>query len=153
MANERRFDKFRAKLPDLEIAAEDRLNDATALFNSHRYASAIAMGLYAVEISLKVAICKILDLDALPQPFEIHELDGLLILAGLSKRLNSSTNTEVRANWDQVTGNSSQYNLNDLRYLPAANSTDAQASEFLRCINDESTGVLPWIKSQSPVRD
>jgi hypothetical protein len=62
---------------DLQIAAQDRLFDAEALFSAGRFASTIAMGVYSLEIHLKVLICKRLNLSALPKPFETHDLEGL----------------------------------------------------------------------------
>ena len=44
-------------------------------------------GIYASEIYLKVRACKKLDLDELPRAFELHDLDGLLVVSGLSRRL------------------------------------------------------------------
>jgi hypothetical protein len=45
-------------LADLQVAAVDRLQDAEALFASGRFASSIAMGVYSLEIHLKVRICQ-----------------------------------------------------------------------------------------------
>ena len=55
MAAGLRFSTLGAKSADLQVAAADRLQDAELLFASGRFASAIAMGIYALEIQLKVA--------------------------------------------------------------------------------------------------
>ncbi len=72
-----------AQRTDLLAAYPDRLAEAGDLFDGARYGSAIALALYALEIYLKVRICMRLDLDALPKAFQIHDLDGLIMLSGL----------------------------------------------------------------------
>jgi hypothetical protein len=147
MAGERSFAKFGAQLADLQDAAVDRLEDAKVLLHGNRHASSIAMGLYALEISLKVMICKWLDLDALPTAFEIHDFEGLLILSGLSKRLLEPQFIRVKANWDFVTAYKAQH-INELRYSPDRNYGAIQASEILNRLQALPDGVLPWLSAQ-----
>jgi hypothetical protein len=146
MAGEEKFRKLRAKMNDLENSLQDRLTDAEVLFLGGRFASVIAMGIYALEIHLKVKICQRLDLDALPQAFEIHDLDALLHLAGLKRRLDDPASIRVRYNWDQIT--SQQFNVNELRYMPAINYTQPQAADFLQSLRDAPDGVMPWLLAQ-----
>ena len=54
MAGERSYAKLGATRTSLQQAANDRLLDAEALLQAGRFASAIAEGLYALEITLKV---------------------------------------------------------------------------------------------------
>src|SRR5262249_14357700 len=61
------FTKLGGTLADLEVAWQDRLADAEALFAAGRNAGAIADAIYALEIRLKVAICKRLDVEQLPK--------------------------------------------------------------------------------------
>lgn len=58
-----------ALLANLQRAADDRLQDTDALFAAGRFATAIAMGVYSLEIHLKVRICQRLNLIALPRLF------------------------------------------------------------------------------------
>jgi hypothetical protein len=148
MAGEGRFKKLRAKRTDLEKAVQDRLKDADVLFAAGCFASSIAMGIYALEIQLKIVICRRLDLDALPQAFETHDLDELLLLAGLQRRMNDASAAKVKFNWSAITINKTQDYLNDLRYLPAAHCSQAMAAEFLERLRDPADGVLPWITTQ-----
>src|SRR4051794_33829779 len=120
MAGEAKFAKLGAQLADLQIAAGDRLLDAEALFASDRFASAIAMGVYSLEIQLKVRICQKLNLQALPRPFEIHELEGLLILSGLRAAYDSAA-AVVRKNWEDVSDQAML--INKLKYKPHINWT------------------------------
>src|SRR5947209_8462382 len=136
MAPERSFTKLGTRFTDLEQASQDRLGDADVLFQAGRFASAIAMGIYSLEIALKAKICKNLDIDALPTAFEIHDLDGLLVVSGLKKRVETlhaaagvvgagsvivpgSSASAVKANWDFVLQYKSQ-NINELRYRPSS---------------------------------
>jgi hypothetical protein len=72
-----KFATLGANVADLQAAAADRLQDAELLHANGRFASAIAMGVYSLEIHLKARICVKLNLAALPRPFEIHDLEGL----------------------------------------------------------------------------
>jgi hypothetical protein len=83
MAGGSKLSTLGAMLADLQQAAADRLQDADALFAAGRYASAIAMGVYSLEIHLKVRVCQRINLSALPKMFEIRDLEGLLVVTGL----------------------------------------------------------------------
>jgi hypothetical protein len=148
MAGDGKLTTSGARLIDLETACQDRLSDAESLFNSGRHAAAIAAGLYALEIGLKVKICKRLALKELPRAFEIHDLDGLLVLTGLSRLLNGPAmkRSKVKRNWDEIRTASGQ--LNDLRYLPADRWDAAQAKRFLYQLKDEDDGALTWLLKQ-----
>jgi hypothetical protein len=142
-----RYAKFGVSAADLTVAATQRLLDASILLANSRAASAIVMGLYALEISLKAKICSRLDLTHLPKPFEIHELDELLILTGLSRRLDEPPAIRVKSNWAAIVTGQAQH-VNDLRYLPCAHISSAQAQLFLQQLQDPPDGVLVWVANQ-----
>jgi len=57
--------------------------------------------LYALEICLKARICKKLDQPKLPTAFEIHDIDGLLLLAGLARRQGlADESRQEELGWD-----------------------------------------------------
>jgi hypothetical protein len=145
MAAEPKFAKFGAQLADLQVAAIDRLEDAEALFASGRLASAIAMGVYSLEIHLKVRICQRLNLAALPKPFEIHDLEGLLVLSGLRSAYDSAPGV-VQKNWEDVARQALA--INELRYLPNSNWAQTGSLTFLQQLRDPPDGVLPWLLAQ-----
>lgn len=149
MAGDREFTQMRAAVADLDVAARDRLEDAEQLLKSARYASAIMMGLYALEIRLKERICSRLDLDKLPRAFEIHDLAGLLVLSGLSKRINEPPYSHILGNWNELLVWSKR--LNDLRYGPETHPDWplARAALFFSQLRDSPNGVLPWLLSVS----
>jgi hypothetical protein len=109
MAATSKFSNFGARSGDLQVAAADRLLDAEARFAAGRFASAVAMGVYALEIQLKVLICKRLNLAALPKAFEIHELESLLVLSGL-QAVRDSAHKDVTFNWERIVSRSLQIN-------------------------------------------
>jgi hypothetical protein len=140
------FTKAGAPLADLEAAWQDRLADTEAFFAAGRTGSAMASALYALEIRLKVLICKKLELEQLPQAFEIHHLPGLLLLAGLSARIERRGAARVKKNWDEI--KNVGVDLNDLRYTPASNWTHQQAAALLSQLRDPPHGVLLWLGKQ-----
>jgi hypothetical protein len=145
MAGGSTFSKPGAPVADLQLAAVDRLQDADALFAAGRYASAIAMGVYALEIHLKIRTCHRLNLVRLPKAFEIHELDGLLVLTGLQAARDAASQA-VQDNWQIVADMAIL--INDLRYQPSAKWTQSDAQAFLQSLRDPPDGVLPWLLAQ-----
>jgi hypothetical protein len=131
---------------DLEFTSIERLADANVLDAGGRHASAIAHGLYALEIRLKSKICLLLDLTHLPRAFEVHELPDLLILAGLERKLNDPAQHRVKANWDAIVTSLAPH-VNDLRYLPGHDVTAQQAKEFLDRLSNPLDGVLTWLST------
>ena len=145
MAAEKEFTKLGAAVADLDTAARDRLEDAEQLLKAGRNASAIAMGLYSLEIRLKERICRHLEIEALPVAFQIHDLAGLLLLAGLSKQINEPVSLHVLYTWNELVLWSKR--LNDLRYSPEAHPDwpEAKAVSFFTQLGDPPHGVLPWL--------
>ena len=147
MAGDRSFAKLNARRVDLERALEDRLKDAESLFKSRRYASSIALALYALEIGLKIAICRRLELDALPTAFEVHDFQGLIVLAGLQRRLHEPAAASVKVHWDAISAFGAQH-VNGLRYMASIRWSQPQARDILDRLQS-AEGVLPWIMAQS----
>lgn len=137
------FSKLGSALADLEAAWQDRLRDAEELLATGRNGWAIATGLYALEIRLKVLVCRRLDLVQLPRAFEVHDLPGLLLLAGLSRRIQRKPARGVKRNWDAILALSPQ--LNDFRYTASARWSATQAQDFFRQLRDPPNGVLIWL--------
>jgi len=138
------YTKFHTKLADLKTAHSERLKEAKSLLRNSAFGSAIAYGIYAVEIYLKVRICERLDLEALPRPFQIHDLDGLLVLSGLSRRMDELGVSPIKANWEELT----LLDVSDFRYKPANSWTSEQARTILSQIDHPRDGVLRWLKKQ-----
>jgi hypothetical protein len=148
MAGERKYAKLGAKLTDLNEALEDRFKDAEVLIAGGCYASAIAMGLYALEIALKIAICRRLDLEALPVEFQIHDFEGLLILSGLSRRLEAPERAAVRKHWFFLIGKYKSSQAGTLRYSRGT-FTSRQARDVIRRLRDPNEGLVTWLSGES----
>lgn len=146
MAGETAFTRGKTSVSKLDSAWRERLIDAEILLKAERWPSALAMGLYAVEILLKVKICKHLDLDMLPEAFQFHDLVSLLRCSGLSRRITSPDADRVNANWELIQALSKE--LNNLRYGDHSTIDRTRAIELFASINDPNHGVLSWISTQ-----
>ncbi len=148
MAGQHSFTKFGGSVPDLDRAAVERLADAETLHQGMRFAGAILMGLYALEIRLKVVICRKLELPGLPRAFETHDLEGLLVVSGLSTKLRAVKRPrQVARNWDELVACSKEAEA--LRYKPDAKWDQRASSKVLHQLRDPPAGVLPWLSKQA----
>jgi hypothetical protein len=146
MAGDRSFTSLGTNVGELEAAWKDRLVDAERLLEAGRNSMAIAIGVYALEILLKVRICRRLDLKSLLRPFEIHDLPGLLIVSGLSKAITSKNARVVKNNWGKIIKTAEE--LNELRYKSNEARSREQAEQFFDQLNGPATGVISWIANQ-----
>ena len=74
----------------LRANAQERLEDARALFEKGRFDGAAYLCGYAVEFALKARICDTLDIEDYPEHlkgFKIHDLEDLRLLSGRSKAI------------------------------------------------------------------
>jgi HEPN domain-containing protein len=96
---------------DLRILARARLRDAAVLLRNMRYDAAVYLCGYAVEIALKVRICRTLKWLGFPetraefqdyQSFRTHDLNVLLHLTGVEDRIKMRYTSEwsVVAIWN-----------------------------------------------------
>lgn len=96
---------------ELRKIARARLKDSEALFKAKRYDGAIYLCGYAIEIALKLRICKTLHWDGYPstnkefeylRSFKTHDLDTLLNLSGIEKRIKKEFRMEwtIISQWD-----------------------------------------------------
>jgi hypothetical protein len=148
MADVAKFKSLGASAADLATAWQDRLADANALLAAGRHASAIAFGVYTLEVVLKTRICRVLNLGQLPRIFEIHDLVGLATAAGLRSRIDDSAflNSNIGQNWALVSLASQK--LEDYRYKPDSGWSKQDAADILNCLQDPTDGVIPWIQKQ-----
>ena len=145
MAGDRGFDRLGATRIDLRKAADERLIDSEVLFQGGRYSAAVAMAVYSLEICLKVEICRRLDLESLPRLFEIHDLDGLLLLSGLRKKLHTDLRyRDVKVSWEIITRDIP--GVDRLRYGSNPVWDETWATERLACLRGKPDGVIPWLR-------
>lgn len=96
---------------ELDRLAKARLTDAKVLFNANRYDGALYLCGYAIEIGLKLRICKTLKWAGFPstnkefdnfKSFKVHNLDVLLNLTGIEAKVKLKYLAEwsIVTNWD-----------------------------------------------------
>jgi HEPN domain-containing protein len=89
---------------ELKDLAALRLREAEALFAAGLYDGAAYLCGYVVELALKARICRLLNVNEYPDTgklknvYGVHDLDQLLLLSGLRRRLDP-TNKPVFDNW------------------------------------------------------
>ncbi|OJV88525.1 MAG: hypothetical protein BGO34_17990 [Bacteroidia bacterium 44-10] len=135
-------------LTDLEVAWRERIEEAEVLETAGFHSTAAALRLYALEILVKVVICKHLGLSLLPVVCKKHELVNLIIHTGLWKELQVDPPTRLLANWD-ILANYSESRLNDLRYEPREKLTEADATRIKEALHGSEQhpddGVVAWL--------
>ncbi len=150
MAGER-LTKLGALASDLEQAAEDRFEDAKALLLAGRHAAAIAHGFYALEIRLKVLICRRLDVPKLPHVFQTHSLEALMLHTGLANKIRGVKRPRaVAKNWDELLALFQQ--VDQIRYQPDPKWDERLAKRVLHQLGDPPNGVLLWLKKQASLK-
>jgi hypothetical protein len=131
------------KLVDLDAAWREREIEAAALAANFPTTS-LALRVYALEIRIKVIICKRLAIDYLPKHCKTHELDELIIFTGLSSELDDPANAGIRQSWD-VLVDFAKTRLNRIRYLPASALAPADLNRQLIALDDPRDGVWTWL--------
>ena len=125
------------KTQELDDIAKARLDDAEVLFQAKRYAGAVYLCGYAVEVGLKARICKTLSWAGYPstkaefqnlQSLRTHSLDVLLTLSGVEAKVKTSCLKEwsAVAKWEP-----------EVRYKPVGSATSTDVKLMI-----ESTKVL-----------
>jgi len=131
----------------LRDLADLRLREAETLFAAELYEGAKYLSGYVVELALKARICRLLDLDEYPEKGElrrvyaVHDLDQLLLLAGLRKTVGPS-NQPLFNNWSTAA-----LWKPERRYDAAGSATRQDPEDILNAIRDGADGVLTWIKT------
>jgi HEPN domain-containing protein len=101
-------------IQELKRIASARLKDAEILSQGKRYDGAVYLCGYAVELTLKAKICKVLKWGGFPstnsefqglQSFKTHRLDLLLSLSGQEGKIKTAflADWSIVASWDSET--------------------------------------------------
>ena len=104
---------------------------------------AIANAIYSIEIRLKVLICNKTGVDwHFPSAFEIHDLEALLVLSGLSSaNERAQVRPAVKINWDDILTLDGP-NSTTCAIPRISNWSPHQAATFLHWLEAPSDGVL-----------
>ncbi len=134
----------------LQHIADNRMEDIKSLLKEGRYDAAKYLSGYIVETGLKACICKTLDIDYpdkgdISKSFLTHNLDNLVKLAGLSKKMTQkrAIDKQFNDNWNLV----SDWN-ESMRYDPIATYLLTDIENIIIALEDNSSGILTWIKTQ-----
>lgn len=122
---------------DLRKISKARLKDAIILYKNGRLDGAVYLCGYAIEIALKVRICKTLKWPGFPstkkefedfKSFKTHKLQTLLTLSGIEHKIKPTylTDWSIVGKWDPET-----------RYSAVGTITQKDAHDMI-----ESTKVL-----------
>lgn len=137
---------------ELKKLTQLRLREANVLYDNKLYDGSCYLGGYCIELALKAAICKRMGTpnffetirSETARAFKIHNLDELVMLAGLRPKFEqlAVTNVNFSYNWSfiKTTINWSE----QLRYQVGKNQIEAQT--MLSALTDAQNGILPWIK-------
>ena len=123
-----------------------RLHEAEALFEASFFDGARYLVGYSIELALKARICRLLDVEEYPatgdlgRVYATHDLDRLLTLAGLRRKLDLSS-PAVFASWSVATPWKPEQ-----RYDRAGTVTRSNAEDILNAVRHKTSGVLTWIK-------
>jgi HEPN domain-containing protein len=134
-----------ATYQELKDLALLRLKEAEALFSSNFYDGCAYLAGYSVELALKARICRLLGISEYPSSgklakvYAVHDLDQLLLLAGLRKVVDPS-NKQLFDNWSTAA-----LWTPERRYDAPGKVAQQDAEDILNAIRDTPNGVLTWI--------
>jgi putative cell wall-binding protein len=133
---------------DLKKISKARLREAKILYKEKQFDGSVYLAGYALETALKARICKILQIDYPPdgnlsKAFLTHNIKELIILSGLSKKLENMVFSSFyfKINWSVVTTWSEQF-----RYKKIGTNSKQDAKDIIEALDDSNYGVLTWIK-------
>jgi len=123
---------------DLFDIAKSRYEESKILLREHKPDGAVYLCGYAIELMLKRYIVKALDWDAYPdtdkefwdyKSFKTHNLDVLLRLAGLEKKIQGDTSLyarwQIAKNWDS-----------EIRYREIGRLSESDAQAIITASRD-----------------
>ena len=134
---------------EFQQLADDRISDATALLAAQRWSGAYYLAGYAIECALKSCVVRRVEanIELLFQDRKLsdkcwtHNIQDLVKLADLEAERDSdiATDPALKTNW-AIAKDWSEVD----RYRRKSQN---QAEEFIKAVNDKTSGVLPWIKT------
>lgn len=130
---------------ELQRLTQLRLQEAEALFEKELFDGAAYLCGYVIELALKARICRLLDIEDYPDggklkgAFATHDLDQLLLLAGLAVKIEKTEavfiSWSIASSWRP-----------ERRYQPHGTVGEKDALTMLNAIRDREKGVLQWIE-------
>lgn len=130
----------------IKRVAITRLREARKLYSGKMYTGTIYLAGYSVECYLKLAICNNLDVDRLPGTFMTHDLEALILHAGLSKRIQQDH--EIHDNFAKLRTMWTMTGKDTIRYKDPNTMKQVDAKEFLSWVAGKK-GVVTWLQTQN----
>lgn len=128
----------------LDEAWKEREEEAKALRLSGFHSTSASLRIYALEILLKVLVCRKLELPLLPSACRTHNLEEVLLFTGLTRELQEPSRASIRQSWD-ILVDYSKKQLNDQRYQPRSTFSSTEADQIDQALDDPNLGVLAWL--------
>ena len=125
---------------EFQQLALDRKDDFEALRKQGRWTASVYIGPYIVETRLKFKVCDVLKLERLPAILKTHDLNALLIYAGLLDELKAMPH--IFANFNRI---------NDIhqevawRYKVAAPFHQVDSDKLSDWLFNPNDGVMTWL--------
>ncbi|MGC9999640.1 MAG: HEPN domain-containing protein [Bryobacteraceae bacterium] len=131
---------------EFQRLAEERLADAEALLSAGRFGGAYYVAGYAVECALKACIARKTRAESWPpknvdKSHYTHDLEKLLLTAGLKNDQQLETDGNLKTNWLAVSDWSEESRYENNRQEP-------QTRKLLDAITDTQSGVLTWLRNR-----
>jgi HEPN domain-containing protein len=160
------FTSYSTSVEDLVAAREARLQEAKTLLDAGHYAGVILACYIAIEIALKIYICRSSSQDRLQKSYQTHDLRELLAAAGLSdcaiKGARNRRNQRGEAffsskahpvatakqNWDVILARS-QDDIINLRYENPSKISRADAEGCYYALTLAPNGLILWLGRQA----
>jgi hypothetical protein len=124
----------------LRQAYQLRKREYDALRAAGEWAGAVLHAGVLLELALKIAICKNMDVTRLPKAFQVHELEYLLYCSGLENAFLN--NAKLYRNFRVIATDWSM----ELRYEGTL-VTAQDADSFHQALFDSADGVLTFLSS------
>jgi hypothetical protein len=135
-----------------------RWKEAKLLFDNDFFDGAYYLGGYCIELSIKAAICKTLDLDnffdestplgfqrEIKRPFKIHDFENLIILSGLWRKFDDAKamDSQLFKDWSVIKlwSENCRYNYNTRKKEDVLSFLDAIYRET------PQSGFMTWMKN------
>lgn len=125
---------------EFEQLSRDRKEDFDALREKGRWTASVYLGPYIVEARLKFKICDVLKLEKLPAILKTHDLNALVIYAGLKDELKSLP--EVFASFSSINTIHAEVSW---RYKIADPSHQVDSDNLKAWLFNSKYGVMTWL--------
>jgi glutamate synthase domain-containing protein 2 len=122
--------------------ADARAEEFDILRAAGRYAAAVYLGGYVLELLLKCAACRSLNLEALPVELQTHDLEVLLLFSGFQTTLE--TVPEVHTSFRRIQSRWSQA----LRYADPVEISRRDCDDMAVRLFDPNHGVASWLRKK-----